>query len=118
MISASQLYDFSQCPHRVFLDAHGNLAERDEPNAFVQMLWDHGNIHEDAIVASLQVLDLSDLDDSARERETLAAMRRGVPLIYSGRITHNGLVGEPDLLEKRGSGYIPGDIKSGSGLEE
>lgn len=118
MISASQLYDFSQCPHRVFLDTHGNLAERDEPNAFVQMLWDHGNIHEEAIVASLQVLDLSDLNDSAREQETLAAMRRGVPLIYSGRFTHNGLVGEPDLLEKRGNGYIPGDIKSGSGLEE
>lgn len=69
------------------------------------MLWDHGNIHEEAIVAGLQVLDLSDLDDSAREQETLAAMRRGVPLIYSGRMTHNGLVSEPDLLERRGSGY-------------
>lgn len=118
MISGSQLYDYSNCPYLVFLDAHGDLSERDEPNAFVQMLRDHGNTHEDAIVARLQVLDLSDLNDSAREQETLAAMRRGVPLIYSGRMTHNGLVGEPDLLERRGNGYIPGDIKSGSGLEE
>lgn len=117
MISASQLYDFSQCPHRVFLDVHGNPAERDESDAFVQMLWDHGNTHEAAIVAGLQVLDLSGLDDFSREQETLAAMRRGVPLIYSGRMTRNGLVGEPDLLERRGSGYIPGDIKAGSGLE-
>lgn len=51
MISGSHLYDFSQCPHRVYLDVHGDPAERDEPNPFVQMLWEHGNVHEDTIVA-------------------------------------------------------------------
>ena len=45
-------------------------------------------------------------------------MRRGEPLIYGGRITFGDLVGKPDLLERRGNGYIPGDIKSGSGLED
>lgn len=118
MISASQLYNYSQCPHRVYLDVHGDPAQRDEPNAFVQMLWDHGNVHEKTIVSALTVADLSGLDDAAREHATIDAMRRGVPLIYAGRITHNGLVGVPDLLEHRGGGYVPGDIKSGSGLEE
>ena len=118
MISGSQLYDYSNCPRLVFLDVHGDISERDEPNAFVQMLRDHGNAHENAVVAELQVLDLSELDDASREQETLAAMRRGAPLIYGGRMTHNGLVGEPDLLERRGNGYIPGDIKSGLGLDE
>lgn len=118
MISASQLYDYSQCPHRVYLDIFGNVSERDEANPFVQLLWEGGNAHENHIVASLQMYDLSEVDEVLREQETLAAMRRGEPLIYGGRITLGDLVGKPDLLERRGDAYIPGDIKSGSGLED
>jgi uncharacterized protein len=44
-------------------------------------------------------------------------MRAGVPLIYGGRISADGLVGEPDLLIRRGDGYIAADIKSGRGEE-
>lgn len=118
MISASQLYDYSHCSHRVSLDVFGDPLQRDEPDPFVQLLWEHGNIHEGQIVATLSVCELSIADDTQREQETLAAMRRGEPLIYGGRITFGGLVGKPDLLERRGNGYIPGDIKSGSGLED
>lgn len=118
MISASQLYDYVQCPHRVALDVHGNPADRDEPNAFVEMLWRQGVDHEKQIIAGLGITaDLSDVPEADRERETLAAMRRGEPLIYSGRISAGDLVGIPDLLERRGNGYIPGDIKSGTGFE-
>jgi predicted RecB family nuclease len=118
MINASQLYDYSQCSHRVSLDLFGDPLKRDEPNPFVQLLWDHGNIHEAQIVSSMKVCDLSDVDITIREQATLAAMSRGEPLIYRGRITSGDLIGEPDLLELRGKGYLPGDIKSGSGLEE
>jgi hypothetical protein len=45
-------------------------------------------------------------------------MSRGASLIYSERISSNGLVGEPDLLRKNGSGYLAGDIKSGMAEEE
>ena len=44
-------------------------------------------------------------------------MSRGASLIYSERISSNGLVGEPDLLRKNGSGYLSGDIKSGMAEE-
>jgi hypothetical protein len=44
-------------------------------------------------------------------------MRNGEPLIYGGRIAADGLLGVPDLLRKSTGGYIPGDIKSGSGEE-
>lgn len=118
MISASQLYDFSQCSHRVSLDVFGDPLKRDAPNPFVQMLWEHGNIHEKQIVASLPVFDLTNADPANREQETLAAMKRGEPLIYGGQISFGDLIGIPDLLELRGNGYMPGDIKSGSGLEE
>lgn len=118
MISASQLYDFSQCPHRVSLDVFGDPLKRDDPDPFVQMLWEHGNIHKDQITTTLPALDLTNADAATREPETIAAMNRREPLIYGGQITSGDLVGMPDLLELRGNAYIPGDIKSGSGLED
>jgi predicted RecB family nuclease len=75
-------------------------------------------VHENAIAEGLTItasMELIDLDN--RERETLAAMARQEPLIYGGRFSAGDLVGEPDLLEWTGSGYIPGDVKSGSGFE-
>ncbi len=118
MISASQLYDFVQCPHRIALDVFGDQSLRDAPNPFVQLLWEQGIDHEASIVTSLPIsTNIRQVPLGDRERETLAAMQRREPLIYGGRLTSDELVGEPDLLELRGGGYIPGDIKSGSGLE-
>jgi len=118
MISASQLYNFVQCPHRVLLDAVGDVVERDEPNAFVELLWEQGIDHEAKIVALLDITaDMRAVSPEDRERETRVAMQRRDALIYGGRLTSGDLVGEPDLLERRGAGYIPGDIKSGSGFE-
>ncbi len=118
MISATQIYDYVHCPHRVALDVFGERTLRDEPNPFVELLWEQGVEHEGNIVASLAITaDMSRVAKADRERETLAAMQRREPLIYSGRLTSGDLVGEPDLLELRGGGYIPGDIKSGSGFE-
>jgi hypothetical protein len=44
-------------------------------------------------------------------------MQRREPLIYSGRISADDLLGVPDLLRKEAGGYVPGDIKSGAGEE-
>jgi hypothetical protein len=44
-------------------------------------------------------------------------MARSVPLIYSGRIEADDLVGVPDLLRREGGGSSPGDIESGAGEE-
>ena len=118
MISATQLYDFVQCPHRVALDVFGNPAEKDDPNDFVKLLWEQGVTHEENIVAAIGITaNMKVVDSSKRESETRAAMQRREPLIYGGRLTSGDLVGEPDLLELRGNAYIPGDIKSGSGFE-
>ncbi len=118
MISASQLYDFVHCPMRVYLDAHGDPARRDKPSAFTQMLWKQGVAHEERMVPTLGVTaDITRFPEAQREAETLAAMKRGEALIYGGRISAGRLVGVPDLLERRTQGYIPGDLKSGSGLD-
>ena len=118
MISATQIYNYVQCPHRVNLDIFGNPAERDEPNAFVELLWEQGITHENDIVTKLGITaNLKNISLAEREQETLAAIKRGEKLIYGSRLTSGDLVGEPDLLELRLGGYIPCDIKSGSGFD-
>ena len=118
MISAAQLYDFVHCPHRVSMDAFGDPDERDETSPFVELLWEQGLVHEATIAAGLNItVNLRLIGAADRERETLSAMTRHEPLIYGGRLTAGDLVGEPDLLEWTEFGYVPGDIKSGSGFE-
>lgn len=113
------LYDLVACPHRVTMDAFGDAADRDDISPFVQLLWDRGQAHEQAVMADLGVpfLDLSGYAEDEKEARTLAAMERGEPLIYSGRISADDLLGIPDLLCKEPGGYVAGDIKSGAGEE-
>lgn len=118
-ITAAMLYDLVQCPHRPNMDLFGDPAKRDEINPFVQLLWEKGNAFEREVVAGIDVpmLDLSGYAGDEKEARTLEAMADKVPLIYSGRICADDLLGEPDLLRLEGEGYIAGDIKSGGGEE-
>jgi predicted RecB family nuclease len=118
-ITASMLYDLVQCPKRVELDLFGDPSERDEISAFVQMLWRRGALYERQVVedGDTAMLDLTGVDIHDKERLTLDAMRRGIPLIYGGRISADDLVGVPDFLRRVGDGYEPLDVKSGNGEE-
>ena len=116
-VTAAMLYDLVACSHRVTMDLFASPSERDEPNPFVALLWERGSLYEQEVIAGLDVpfLDLSTYAGDEKERLTLEAMRRGEPLIYGGRFQAGGLLGDPDLLRKEGTGYVAGDIKSGSG---
>lgn len=118
-ITASMLYDLVACPHRVSMDLFADPAQRDKVSPFVQLLWDRGAAHEKDVVANIgePFVDLSTYTGDEKERLTLEAMDRGETLIYGGRISAAGLLGDPDLLRKDGGGYIAGDIKSGAGEE-
>jgi len=118
-VTAAMLYDLVACPHRVTMDLFADPAQRDEPNPFVELLWEKGSLYEREVIAGLQVpfLDLSPYAGDEKERLTLEAMQKGEALIYGGRIQVDGLLGDPDLLRKEGAAYVAGDIKSGSGEE-
>ncbi len=119
-VTASILYDYLQCPHKVWRDAHGPQEEKiKETNPFVQLLWERGIAHEAQVVQQLgQFLDLSKGSRDERATETLRAMEQGVPLIYQGILQHHNLLGIPDLLRKEeDGGYVPIDVKSGSAFE-
>lgn len=113
------LYNLVQCPKRVAMDLYADPSLRDEVSPFVQLLWEQGAAYEQEVMTSghHEALDLSSYDGEEKERRTLEAMQSGVPLIYSGRISADDLVGIPDLLRKVVGGYIPIDIKSGAGEE-
>jgi len=118
-ITASILYDLTQCPHRVTRNLFANPAERDPISPFVQLLWERGTLYEKEVIAGLKLpfVDLSGFAGEEKEKQTTEAIRRGETLIYNGRISHEDLLGEPDLLRREGDGYIAGDIKSGAGEE-
>ena len=118
-ITPSMLYSLVSCPHRVTMDLYADPAQRDPVNAFVEMLWERGSSVERERMASLDVpfVDLQALTTTEKARKTREAMAAGAPLIYGGRIEADDLLGEPDLLRKEGTGYVPGDIKSGAGEE-
>jgi len=118
-ITASMLYDYVQCPHRVYLDLFGDPERRDPISAFVQLLWERGSAFERETIEKLQIPFENLRAYSAEENEwlTLQAMKQGDALIYGGRIRIGDLLGEPDLIKRQEGGYICGDIKSGAGLE-
>lgn len=122
LITASKLYDYIQCPHRVWRDAFGPEEEKiKETNPFVQLLWDRGISHEAEVVNKLgQFLDLSVGSLDERFSKTLEAMRRKEQLVYQGVIKYGNLLGIPDLLRLSpdGQNYLPIEIKSGAGYEK
>ena len=119
-VTASKLYDYFQCPHRVWRDVYGPMEEKiKEPNAFIEMLWEKGVLHEDKVIASFgKLLDLSSKNRDSQFQKTIQAMKDKIPLIYHGYIRWDNLAGEPDLLRLNNDGsYVPEDIKSGRGVE-
>lgn len=120
-ITASKLYNFIQCEHRIWRDVYGPQEEKiKETNPFVQMLWDKGVQHEKNIVENIgKILDLKDIiDEEKKIKETIEAIKVGEPLIYQGSLRYGDLLGVPDLLQNNGDGtYMPVDIKSGMGVE-
>jgi hypothetical protein len=79
------------------MDAFGDSARREETSPFLELLWEHGLVHEHAIAdrlaitANMKLIDLAD-----RERETLRATSRCEPFIYGGRVS----AGDLELIRK------------------
>ena len=119
VITASMLYNLVQCPQRLNLDLHQDHSKKDPESKFVQLLWESGNAFERDVIERLDVpfVNLREFLDEEKERRTREEIERRTNLIYGGRITSDNLLGEPDLLRWNDTGYVAGDIKSGSGEE-
>src|SRR5437879_4786828 len=78
-ITASTLYNFVQCPHRVTMDLFSDPARRDPVSPFVQLLWERGQAFEEQVIEDLKVpfTNLRSVPIEDRERVTREAMARG-----------------------------------------
>ena len=128
-ITARDLYNYTKCPYRVYVDTHGDPAEKGEVSEFTKLLWEMGLQTEREYLESLggkPVTDLSSFDPAKAWDRTLEAMQQGNELIYQGYLAHGRLRGRPDLLLRREDApsnwgdyhYEPIDIKAGKGWEE
>lgn len=129
IITAQDLYNYSKCAHRVYLDAHGDPSERAKASAFVRLLWEMGLQTEREYIRALGDGDYDNLQalpiEQAHER-TLKLMTAGAELIFQGAIRAGHWLGRPDLLIKRTDAhsrfgdyyYEPVEIKGGRGWEE
>ena len=119
-ITAAKLYDYTQCPHRVWRDLYGPQDEKiKETNPFVQLLWERGITHEKKVTSQLgEFLDLQPDTYENRFKQTIKAMQEKAPLIYQGVLIYENMFGVPDLLRLLPDGqYVPIEIKSGMGYE-
>ncbi len=127
-ITAQDLYNYTKCAHRVYLDAHGDPAERSEVGEFVRLLWEMGLQTEREHLAGLAGIayeDLTALSIDKAVTRTTELMAQGTALIYQGAIRAGDWLGRPDLLHRRddatsrfGSYYYEAiDIKAGRGWE-
>lgn len=119
-ITASKLYDYTQCPHRIWRDVYGPQDEKiKEVNPFIRLLWDRGIQYENKVIEKIgKFVDLSQGSQDQRIEKTLEALKNNTPLIYQGVIKYDNLLGIPDLLQRMPDGlYIPVEIKSGMGRE-
>ena len=119
-VTASKLYSYLQCTHRVWRDVYGPQDEKNpEPNPFVEMLWDRGVQYEKQVLEGwANALDLSQGTYAERFEKTIQAMKEEVPLIYQGLLEFNNIRGIPDFLKLMPDGlYAPVDVKSGMGRE-
>lgn len=118
-------YAARQCARRVHNDHDSTLREPDwEPDELLQARLGSGVDFErvvrsklaDALDDAFMDLAGSGLRAGALARATMAAMRRGVPVVGGGRLPADRAakrVGKPDLpirAEGLGDGYLPGDI--------
>ncbi len=119
-ITASSLYDYIKCPHKVWRDIYGPQEEKiQETNPFVKLLWEKGVKHEEKVVSKLgDFLNLKEGSIDERFQKTIEAMKNKTPLIYQGVLKYENILGIPDLLKKLPDNtYMPVDIKSGMGFE-
>ena len=114
-VSASDLVDTIACPHLSRLNRAAAFNEsivKNQDNQFDDLFAKHGIAHEMRVLNAYKVLhevlefDLEQVRNSPggyaeATRQTLDAMKRGVPVIYQAVLLHDGFLGLVDFLVAR-----------------
>ena len=108
-LSATDLVGHLHCRHLTALDravAEGVLAKPKVWDPLLEILSERGAAHEQSYIehltkAGLDVIRIDGFEvTNEAATETLAAMRRGVPVIVQGALSHQGWYGRADILRR------------------
>jgi len=101
-LTADVFYKYLKCPHWVYWDLFGDPKDKGEVPPMLQKLREDGVLHEKRCVEKIGGFEEmpSEGDPEALFRTTLAAMKRGVALIYQGTLLDGEWSGRPDLLRR------------------
>jgi len=108
-LSATDLVGYLHCRQLNALDravVEGALAEPKVWDPLLQILAERGSVHEQNYLehltkAGLDVVRIDGFDITGQSvTETLAAMRRGVPVIAQAALSHQGWNGRADILRR------------------
>jgi uncharacterized protein len=108
-LTASDLVGYLNCRHLSALEcavAEGALKKPYVSDPLLKILWERGLIHEQSYVehltkAGLEVVRIDGIEvTSAAVADTVAAMKKGVPVIVQGALAHGGWVGRADILRR------------------
>jgi len=125
IITPSHFFKLDKNPLWIWHDTFGDITKKDPLSEFTLKIMEDGNLHEKEYIATLQVVEVKEIDSIAGVEHTLNLMKEGKPLIYQGwlekKIDNVIYRGRPDLLEKRPGVskfgdwiYVPIDVKSSS----
>jgi len=119
-VTASDIASMTRCSHRVYLDRHGNPDDRVPYPDFLQILWESGRLHEEGVVAALDISQPKGNDFDSLFKSSIELMTSGAPLIYQSVLKHDDMSGIPDILKKVDKpsrfgqhSYVPVEIKFG-----
>ncbi|MCH7695837.1 MAG: hypothetical protein IIB73_06000 [Proteobacteria bacterium] len=66
-ITSQDLYNYTKCKHRVYLDTNGDPAKRDEVSSFMKLLWEMGLQTEAEYIGSLGDMEYENLETYSLE---------------------------------------------------
>jgi predicted RecB family nuclease len=132
-LTATDFYQFLQCPHWPYYERFATPEERalKRPVTSAETRrFENGVAHEHDVINRLFVGQVirevaADEDLESAFQKTLKLMEEGVPLIYQGTLVDGDWAGRPDLLERHEGEsrfgnwfYVPVDVKSSHALEK
>lgn len=125
-VTAGMFVKHYSCPHWVWFDAFGDPKKKAKTTKIAELLLRSAILDEKEVVAGLVCVEPKGSGDAARAAATLALMRQGVERVYRGALVSGGMVGRPDLLEKRVDGpsdfgayhYVPMEIKNADRIDD
>jgi len=124
VVTGSMFFKYASCPHWIYFDSFGDPRKKQRRSKFAEMLIELGLLHEERVIEGREYVEVKGRGNAARFKKTLDLMKQGTDLIYHGLLQAKGMVGEPDLLEKRTDRnsvfgryhYVAIDIKSAERL--